>query len=208
MLYCSNCNIEFSPFIYNSLHKVGDEYLCPNKHCGNGLVDIDEMFIPVMKELFDLGILSTNCCSAHSLPFIKDGNDCIMYFAYDCDNFYGDMGINGIFTDKLIEMEEEDKYSFIEVKIFKEDKPFTYFSLDGYPQDTTTTVAVYGKMPEVNDSDTPLDKHIALLRRQLEFIEMIREALHRAMDEVNKDLQEEFGDEYVEDDDPYEKFRR
>lgn len=203
MFYCAHCDSVFDPIAFaemtNGSRNFNGIILCPVKGCENGIVDIDENFIPLIHMLYKFGIKTTNCCSGHSWD-IKDDN-IAMYFAYDyeCDTDYGFVTE---FTDQLQLLSKEEKYSFIQVKFLKEPEGEVrcYHDIEGWPQETSTIVGVYVESPEIHKGDY-LETHnyINLLNRQIELMNAIDETINRTIKSLAKMISEEIKEEVSEE---------
>ena len=175
MYYCTHCNKVFEPEAYVNFPKIDDQIvLCPIKGCRSQILDIDEAFIPIIRELYCFDIKTLFCCSGHSWQ-LEDGTVDI-YLVYDYEHMNED-GFLEIFTEQLKELSEEDIYSFINVHIINEEKPRTYIDIDGNVHTTSTVVDVCVDMPSLKDCVTPLEEHSLLLLRQAEFVNAINTAL-------------------------------
>ena len=64
---CLNCGE-----IYTSKHlpNNSNDLRCPKASCRNELVEIDELMLPIVKKLMDLGYHTRYCCSGHCFESI------------------------------------------------------------------------------------------------------------------------------------------
>lgn len=187
MYYCASCNSVYDPLAYAALKKHSeykDMVLCPNRACGGEIIDIDENFIPLMRTLRKLGILTTNCCSGHPWH-IYDDFSCIYFaYAYDvewCDEFFVEE-----FTNQLIKLSKTKKYSFLNIEFF--DNEYTFMPLDGEPVETKKQVGVYANINEF-ENITLLNDHMTLLTRQLLLLEAVQIAINRTFEVLEKEYE-------------------
>lgn len=188
MYYCARCNSIMEPMAYAALAKsdftMSDTGMvrCPTKGCDSAIVDIDEIFIPLVHELYELGLRTMYCCSGHGYELCEH-NHTYIYFVYDHDFDLSGMCFVYDFTEELIRMSKEEEYSFLEVKITNEkdvrgeNRP--YFDIEGSFQETTRTVHVNAKSLDIPEDTLPLIKHAILLERQAQFIGAMHDAICR-----------------------------
>lgn len=78
---CLSCGEVFNSK-YFSPQSPNDFYRCPKASCFGRIVQIDELMLPIIKKLIDLGYQTNYCCSGHSyenfigsyISFTNDNN--------------------------------------------------------------------------------------------------------------------------------------
>ena len=185
MKYCAKCGTVMNEPEYFALKAAnirGDgRVICPTRGCYNEIVDVDETFIPLLKSLYDAGIVTMHSCAGHFWELEDDSED--IYILYDYDFDVSEKGFVRAFTEALMKLSHEKRYKFLRVDIRDgADSPiYPYKDLEGEHQDAGAAIRVSAAKPLGWKNCTILEHHAALLTRQAEFIEAIDAALKDAI---------------------------
>lgn len=190
MKYCARCGTVMDEPAYFALKaassKPDGRVICPVRGCYNEIIDVDEAFIPLLKRLYDAGIVTMHSCAGHFWELESRCED--IYFTYDYDFDVAGKGLLKKFTENLISLAKPGACDFLEVRPVHESSEAinSYRDLDGERQAARTVIRVSAKKPIVRRDASLLKKQGALLRRQAEFMLAVEDALRDAELSVKK----------------------
>lgn len=82
---CLSCYEEYNKDTLNLNWCDDEQYKCPKSNCGDlNVVEIDDLLLPIIKELNQKGYMTEFCCSGHNYDYENDYCNTYISFQEDC----------------------------------------------------------------------------------------------------------------------------